>query len=163
MHLISDVKDGLRVLYASCHPFLMRFTFLSTLALWLSTILVSSGIVDQYVATESSIAKTGLLANIGPNGSKCAGAKVLLHNHPIQSLIAHRFFRLVSLSHPRIQSTPITCILGYEMRPWFSRPSRTSTPTVKILPSALLSTTSFPPKPLSSKSPILVALSPQED
>lgn len=32
--------------------------------------------VDSYVATESPIAKAGLLANIGPDGSKSAGAKV---------------------------------------------------------------------------------------
>lgn len=32
--------------------------------------------VDSYVATESPIAKAGLLANIGPSGSKSSGAKV---------------------------------------------------------------------------------------
>ena len=32
--------------------------------------------VESYVATESPIAKSGLLANIGPDGSKSSGAKV---------------------------------------------------------------------------------------
>jgi len=32
--------------------------------------------VDAYVARESGFAKLGLLANIGPDGSKSAGAKV---------------------------------------------------------------------------------------
>ena len=33
-----------------------------------------SGTVDAYYATESAIAKSGLLANIGPSGSKSSGA-----------------------------------------------------------------------------------------
>lgn len=32
--------------------------------------------VDSYIASESPIAKAGLLANIGPSGSKSSGAKV---------------------------------------------------------------------------------------
>ena len=32
--------------------------------------------VDSYISTEGPIAKTGLLANIGPDGSKDAGAGV---------------------------------------------------------------------------------------
>ena len=32
--------------------------------------------VDSYLNTETPIAKAGLLANIGPNGSKSSGAKV---------------------------------------------------------------------------------------
>ena len=32
--------------------------------------------VASYIATESPIAKAGLLANIGPKGSKASGAKV---------------------------------------------------------------------------------------
>ena len=31
--------------------------------------------VDTYIATEGPIAKAGVLANIGSDGSKCAGAK----------------------------------------------------------------------------------------
>jgi glucoamylase len=34
--------------------------------------------VDQYVATESIIAKAGVLANIGPSGSKSSGAAVCI-------------------------------------------------------------------------------------
>jgi len=55
----------------------MRFTLLSTFALWFSTILAQYSIVDTYISTESPIAKAGLLDNIGPNGLKCAGAEVL--------------------------------------------------------------------------------------
>lgn len=36
----------------------------------------AQSIVDQYVATESPIAKAGILANIGPSGSKASGAAV---------------------------------------------------------------------------------------
>jgi len=32
--------------------------------------------VESYIAKESPIAKAGLLANIGPDGSKSSGAKV---------------------------------------------------------------------------------------
>lgn len=32
--------------------------------------------VDSYVNSETPIAKAGLLANIGPSGSKASGAKV---------------------------------------------------------------------------------------
>jgi hypothetical protein len=56
---------------------IMRLTLLSTFTLWFSAIVAQSSIVDTYIASESPIAKAGLLANIGPNGSKCAGAEVL--------------------------------------------------------------------------------------
>lgn len=32
--------------------------------------------IDSYITTESSIAKAGILANIGPDGSKSSGASV---------------------------------------------------------------------------------------
>ena len=32
--------------------------------------------VESYIANQSPIAKSGLLANIGPDGSKSSGAKV---------------------------------------------------------------------------------------
>ncbi len=35
-----------------------------------------SGSIDAYIASESPIAKAGVLANIGPDGSKASGAKV---------------------------------------------------------------------------------------
>lgn len=35
-----------------------------------------SGSIEAYIASESPIAKAGVLANIGPNGSKSQGAKV---------------------------------------------------------------------------------------
>ncbi|CAA7262982.1 unnamed protein product [Cyclocybe aegerita] len=52
----------------------MRFALLSVLCLG-TRVLAQSSVVDQYVATESPIAKAGLLANIGPSGSKSSGAK----------------------------------------------------------------------------------------
>ena len=51
----------------------MRCTLLSMLGL--SSVIFQSTTVDQYIATEYPIAKEGLLANIGPSGSKCLGAK----------------------------------------------------------------------------------------
>jgi hypothetical protein len=53
----------------------MRVLLLSTLGLC-SSILCQSSLVDSYVSTELPIAKAGLLANIGPDGSKSSGAKV---------------------------------------------------------------------------------------
>lgn len=44
----------------------------------LATALAQTAIVDSYIATEFPIAKAGLLANIGPAGSKSSGAKVSL-------------------------------------------------------------------------------------
>jgi glucoamylase len=51
----------------------MRSTLLSMLGL--SSAVFQLTTVDQYVATEYPIAKEGLLANIGPSGAKCLGAK----------------------------------------------------------------------------------------
>jgi glucoamylase len=58
----------------------MRFVMLSSLC-YCALVWAHSSVVDQYVATESPIAKAGLLANIGPSGSKAAGAAVrtLIH------------------------------------------------------------------------------------
>ena len=53
----------------------MRFAILSSLC-YCALVRAQLSAVDQYVATESPIAKAGLLANIGPSGSKSAGAKV---------------------------------------------------------------------------------------
>ncbi|KAJ7195533.1 glucoamylase [Mycena pura] len=44
-------------------------------ALTLCSAVLSQTSVNSYVAKESPIAKAGLLANIGPNGSKASGAK----------------------------------------------------------------------------------------
>jgi glucoamylase len=57
------------------------FSVLLSNMLWsLLTVFVAISSVfaqsaDSYVATELPIAKAGLVANIGPNGSKAAGAK----------------------------------------------------------------------------------------
>ncbi|KAJ7741318.1 glucoamylase [Mycena metata] len=51
----------------------MRGFLLSALAVCASVVAQTS--VDSYVATESPIAKQGILNNIGPNGSKSQGAK----------------------------------------------------------------------------------------
>ncbi|KAJ6585360.1 glucoamylase [Mycena capillaripes] len=51
----------------------MRAVFLSALSACVSVLAQTS--VDSYIATESPIAKAGLLANIGPSGSKSQGAK----------------------------------------------------------------------------------------
>ncbi|THH20579.1 hypothetical protein EW146_g793 [Bondarzewia mesenterica] len=54
----------------------MRLLQLALGALGLANTTVSQTItVDAYIASESPIAKAGLLANIGPNGSKSQGAK----------------------------------------------------------------------------------------
>ncbi|KAJ7256806.1 glucoamylase G2 [Mycena haematopus] len=44
-------------------------------ALFVSVSVLAQTSVDSYVATESPIAKAGVLANIGPSGSKSEGAK----------------------------------------------------------------------------------------
>ncbi|EGN98505.1 glycoside hydrolase family 15 protein [Serpula lacrymans var. lacrymans S7.3] len=51
----------------------MRRFVLSALALCVSVVAQSST-VDSYISTESPIAQAGLLANIGPDGSKSSGA-----------------------------------------------------------------------------------------
>ena len=53
----------------------MRVSWVS-LAVFIGSVFAQSSTVDSYIATESPIAKTGLLANIGGSGSKAAGAKV---------------------------------------------------------------------------------------
>ncbi|KAF8176989.1 glucoamylase [Pholiota molesta] len=52
----------------------MRVALLSALC-YAAAVFAQSSVVDTYVATESPIAKAGLLANIGPSGSKSSGAK----------------------------------------------------------------------------------------
>ena len=49
-----------------------RSTLLSLVSL---AALCVAQTVDSYIATEGAIAKTGVLANIGPSGSKASGAK----------------------------------------------------------------------------------------
>ena len=46
------------------------------LAAFLSSVIAQSSTVDSYIATESPLAKAGLIANIGPSGAKSSGAKV---------------------------------------------------------------------------------------
>ncbi|GLB38611.1 putative starch binding domain containing protein [Lyophyllum shimeji] len=53
----------------------MRVVLLSALALCAGVFAQSSTVVDQYVASESPIAKAGVLANIGSSGSRSSGAK----------------------------------------------------------------------------------------
>lgn len=54
----------------------MRLTLFTILCHCGTAVFAQSSVVDSYVATESPIAKAGLLANIGPSGSKSSGAKV---------------------------------------------------------------------------------------
>jgi glucoamylase len=52
----------------------MRLSLLSAILPIFTTVWAQTA-VDTYIATESPIAKAGLLANIGPSGSKSSGAK----------------------------------------------------------------------------------------
>lgn len=63
------------VLKESLLSFLKMFWSLLTTYLAISSTWAQSSVVDSYIATESPIAKAGLLANIGPSGSKSSGAK----------------------------------------------------------------------------------------
>ena len=54
----------------------MRFALLTALVGLAASAFAQSSTADAYVASESPIAKAGLLANIGPSGSKSSGAKV---------------------------------------------------------------------------------------
>ena len=65
--------------YAHAHskPSLkMRLLCLATVFGFVGTSISQPANVDSYFSTESPIAKAGLLANIGPNGTKSSGAKV---------------------------------------------------------------------------------------
>lgn len=53
----------------------MRCTLLVTLVGLAVGAFAQSSSADAYVASESPIAKAGVLANIGPSGSKSQGAK----------------------------------------------------------------------------------------
>jgi hypothetical protein len=63
----------------------MRIVLLSALSVCVSVLAQTS--VDSYIATESPIAKAGVLANIGPSGSKSQGAKVTRLPCPSVSVI----------------------------------------------------------------------------
>ncbi|KAI0826811.1 glucoamylase [Trametes gibbosa] len=60
----------------------MRFTLLTTLLGFALGALAQSSAADAYVASEGPIAKSGLLANIGPSGSKSHGAKACTFSSP---------------------------------------------------------------------------------
>ena len=53
----------------------MRSVIFSAIG-YCAAVFAQSSTVEQYVATESPLAKVGLLANIGPSGSKSSGAAV---------------------------------------------------------------------------------------
>jgi len=53
----------------------MRSIVLTTLS-FCAAVYAQSSVVEQYIARQEPIAKAGLLANIGPNGSKSQGAQV---------------------------------------------------------------------------------------
>lgn len=53
----------------------MRSLFLTGLA-FVGAVCAQSSAVTSFLATEVPIAKAGMLANIGPSGSKASGAKV---------------------------------------------------------------------------------------
>lgn len=62
--MLSALSVGMRLL-----------TFVSLACLGLSAVAQSST-VDAFIVSESPIARTGLLANIGADGPKASGAKV---------------------------------------------------------------------------------------
>ena len=66
-YLISHVLRPLRILV----PSMRLLSFLTTCSLVAVTLQQN---VDSYITSESPIAKAGVLANIGPNGSKSSGA-----------------------------------------------------------------------------------------
>ena len=53
----------------------MKLLALAGLGSLLTSVLGQSTSVTSYIASESPIAKAGLLANIGPSGAKSSGAK----------------------------------------------------------------------------------------
>lgn len=55
----------------------MRSIFISVVG-FCAAVFAQPSVVDQYVAIESPIAKAGILANIGPSGSKSSGAAVCI-------------------------------------------------------------------------------------
>ncbi|KAH9480596.1 Glucoamylase [Psilocybe cubensis] len=60
----------------------MRFYLLTSLCC-ISAVIAQSSVVEKYIATQGPIAKAGLLANIGPDGSKSSGAKAHPYFLPI--------------------------------------------------------------------------------
>lgn len=99
--LLDGIKrhpEGLRRSSKRLSP-KMRLLQFTVAALGLvNGVLSQSSTADAYVASESPIAKAGLLANIGPSGSKSQGAKVRVSrtlSHPIaltcfcHSLVRH--------------------------------------------------------------------------
>ena len=69
--------------------------------------------IDSYVTTEGAIAKSNMLANIGPNGSKSQGAKVC--DIPLYFVLipTHLFlYRRASSLLAQAESTRITYIRG---------------------------------------------------
>lgn len=75
----------------------MRLIALAGLLTLLTAVLGQSTSVDSYVASESPIARAGLLANIGPSGAKASGAKVRTAlSNARQAAPAHRMRHTVA-------------------------------------------------------------------
>ena len=78
LSFLLSLRGSIQLLSLSFELWLvtMRFSLLSSLAALAVGAYAQSSSVDAYVASESPAAKAGLLANIGPSGSKSSGAKV---------------------------------------------------------------------------------------
>ncbi|KAF7348265.1 Glycoside hydrolase family 15 protein [Mycena sanguinolenta] len=73
VHIASATVSKPNSRAQSFAPTKMRISLLSALSVSVAVLAQTS--VDSYIATESPIAKAGVLANIGPSGSKSQGAK----------------------------------------------------------------------------------------
>jgi hypothetical protein len=100
---------------------------------------------DSYFATETPIAKAGLLANIGPNGAKSSGAKVC-RNVPTYYLHLCSLRLESSLPVP-VLSTRTICTLGSATRHLYSRLLRIKLLLDKIFRYAVISITFSTLKP----------------
>lgn len=109
--------------------------------------------VTSYISIETPLAKAGVLANIGPDGSLSSGAKVccvLLRSAALMLITPGASRALSSLA--LALSTPTTSTLGPETRLSRLRRSSTSSLAARTTRLVALSTTSLPPRRSFSRS-----------
>ena len=117
----------------------MRILCLASVFGLVGSTISQASTADSYFATESPIAKAGLLANIGRNGAKSSGANVCRKDSAFH-MHSSSFSLELSLPVPALSIRTI-CIHGSATRHLYSRLFQINSLLDKILRYAVISTT----------------------
>lgn len=135
----------------------MRLFRLASVFGFMGTAIFEPTTADSYFQKESTIAKAGLLANIGPDRKKSSGAKVC---HTTLAYFIHLSTSGLALWSPvQIPSILTTCTPGSATRHLYSKLSRINSPAEMMIRCAAGMTALLLPKVLCSRCPTPVGQS----